>query len=177
MLRRTLYLVVGGLALATVACSLLSQVAGSVANKVVGSGFTSVNSLWPDVPKMDGMSNDPNLDMPLFAKLYVQTAVKAASGGTGSVDWVAFTTDKTADDVAAYYTVDRMSAQGWDAEQDTACFSGSQQGVAEAGAICLFSKSSSNPQIVLAILAASDTSANKTDVFFLRVSEQVTPTP
>lgn len=177
MVKRTLFLVVGGMALATVACSLLGQVAGSVVNKVAGSGFTSVNSLWPDVPKMDGLTNDPNLDMPVYAKIYVQTALKAMSGGTGSVDWVAYTTDKTADDVAAYYTAERMSAQGWDADQTNACFSGSQQGVSEAGAICLFSKTNSNPQVVLAILAASDTNANKTDVFFLRLSEQVTPTP
>lgn len=177
MSRRFLYVTVGGLALATMACSLLSQVAGSVVNKVAGSGFTSVNSLWPDVPKMDGLTNDPNLDMPIYAKIYVQTALKAASGGTGGVDWVAFTTDQTAADISNYYTVARMSAQGWDADQSTPCFSGSEQGVSEAGTICLFTKSSSSPQVLLAILAATDTSSNKTDVFFLRVSEQVTPTP
>ena len=164
-------------AIMALSCSPLSQLAGSVANKVVSGAFNPAGSLWSDVPKMDGLNDNPNLDVPVWVKLYVQTALKAMSGGTGSVDWVGFTTDKTPDDVSSYYTNDRMSAQGWDSEQQTPCFSGSQEGVSEAGAICLFAKTSSNPQIVMAIIAATDTSTNKTDVFFLRVSEQVTPTP
>lgn len=168
---------VGAAALTLLSCSLLNQVAGNVVNKVAGSGFTAAGSLWSDVPKMDGLTDDPNLDVPVWAKLYVQTVLKAMSGGTGSVDWVAFTTEKTADDVAGYYTIERMTGQGWDSEQQTPCFSGSQEGVSEAGAICLFGKTSSSPQVVMAIMAATDTSTKQTDVFFLRLTEQVTPTP
>jgi hypothetical protein len=171
------FVLVGAAALTLLSCSLLSQVAGKVVNQVAGSGFTAAGSLWPDVPKMEGLTDNPNLDVPVWAKLYVQTALKAMSGGTGSVDWVAYTTDKTPDDVAGYYTNERMTVQGWDSEQQTPCFSGSQEGVSEAGAICLFGKTSSNPQVVMAIMAATDTSTKQTDVFFLRLTEQVTPTP
>jgi hypothetical protein len=169
---------IGLAAILALSCSPLSTAANAVANQVAGSGFNPAGALWSDVPKMDGLNDDPNLDAPTWAKLYVQTVLKAASGGTGSVDWVALSTDKTPDDVATYYTVERMSAQGWDADQQEACFSGSQEGVSDAGTICVFGKTSSNPQSVLAIIAAADdTTTGKTDVFFFRLTEQVTPTP
>jgi len=129
------------------------------------------------VPKMDGLTDDPNLDVPVYVRLYVQTALKAASGGEGGVDWIGFTTDKSPADIQAFYTLDRMRSQGWDTDSGIPCFSGSDQGVSDVGAICLFTKQESNNQTIVAIMAASDSSSNKTDVFFLRLTAQTTPTP
>jgi len=171
-------LVVFVLVLAVMSCSPLSQIAGKAIDQVAaGSGFTVAGSLWPDVPKMDGLTDDPNLDVPVYVRLYVQTALKAASGGEGGVDWIGFTTDKSPADIQAFYTLDRMRSQGWDTDSGIPCFSGSDQGVSDVGAICLFTKQESNNQTIVAIMAASDSSSNKTDVFFLRLTAQTTPTP
>jgi hypothetical protein len=164
-------------AMLALSCSPLSQLAGNVADKVVsGAGFTAVDHLWSDVPQMDGMTAT-NMDIPVYVKLYVQTALKAASGGEGGVDWIGFTTEKSPTDVQAYYTMDRMSSQGWNSETGAPCFSGSDQGISEVGAICIFTKQEASQQAVVTILATSDKSTNKTNVFFLRVTAQTTPTP
>jgi hypothetical protein len=164
-------------AVMALSCSPLSTAANAVANQVVGSGFRVVDQLWTDVPRMDGMTSAEQ-DVPIWVKLYVQTVLRAMSGGEGSVDWIVFTTKKTPSDIEAYYTLDRMGSQGWDTQgQDTACLSGSEQGVSEAGLICVFEKQGSNKQDLLAIMAGTDTTTNQTDIFFLRLTAKVTPTP
>jgi hypothetical protein len=151
-------------AVMALSCSPLSTAANAVANQVVGSGFRVVDQLWTDVPRMDGMTSAEQ-DVPIWVKLYVQTVLRAMSGGEGSVDWIVFTTKKTPSDIEAYYTLDRMGSQGWDTQgQDTACLSGSEQGVSEAGLICVFEKQGSNKQDLLAIMAGTDTTTNQTDI-------------
>lgn len=164
-------------ALMALSCSPLSQVAGKAIDQVAGSGFTATGNLWPDVPKMDGLEHDPNMDIPVYARLYVQTALKAASGGEGTVDWIAFTTDKTTDDINAFYTQDRMTGQGWDSDSGIPCLNGSDQGVSDAGTICIFSKEETDQKTIVAIMAAADSSTGKTDVFFMRLTAKATPTP
>ncbi len=164
-------------AITGLSCSPLSTAANAVANQVVGSGFRVVDQLWTDVPRMDGLTSAEQ-DIPIYVKLYVQTVLRATSGGEGSVDWIVFTTDKTPGDIEAFYTLERMGGQGWDVEsQDTACLSGTEQGVNEVGTICVFEKQGSNKQDLLAIMAGTDTTTNQTDVFFLRLTANVTPTP
>jgi hypothetical protein len=179
--KNRLVIVIAAAAMLTFACTCpflgsLSQIAGGAAQLAGNAGLTNASQLWPDVPKMDGLDSS-SLEMPVYVKLYIQTALKAMSQGEGNVDWIAFTTKKTADDVQAYYTSDRMSSAGWDQSQDQPCFSGSDQGMGQVGAICAFAKQGANQQDLLAILAATDSSSNTTNVFFLRLQAKVTPTP
>ena len=178
MMRRSrIWLVVCAAALMALSCSPLSQLAGNAIGQVTGSDFTTAGTLWPDVPQMDGLNHDPNMDIPVYVRLYVQTALKAASGGEGAVDWIAFTTDKSTDDINAYYTQDRMTGQGWDSDSGIPCLNGSDQGVSDAGTICIFTKQETNQKTIVAIMAAADTSTGKTDVFFMRLTAKATPSP
>ena len=72
--------------------------------------FKTVTQLWSDVPRMDGMTVS-EIEMPLFAKLLMQTMMnQVLGGGTSSGDWIFFTIGKTPDDVKGFYTTARMTA-------------------------------------------------------------------
>jgi hypothetical protein len=179
--KNRLVIVLGAAALVSLACTCpflgsLSQIAGGAAQLAGNAGMTNASQLWPDVPRMDGMDSS-SVDMPVYIKLYIQTALKAMSQGEGNVDWIAFSTKKTPDDVQAFYTSERMAAAGWDPTEAQPCYNGSEQGVDQVGALCGFAKQSGSDQELLAILATSDTTTNTTTVFFLRLQAIVTPTP
>jgi hypothetical protein len=183
MVRRH-HLVVGWLATMVLIGSLACGSLGSVVNQVVNAGktYTNTTTLWSDVPKMDGLAPSPS-DLPPTLKLLIETVIGNLGAlnptnephTTGSVDWIAYTTAKTPDDVSSFYTNERMVTAGWDSSSSAPCFSGDQYGFSEFGAICVFTKQSSNTQ--LAIIASLDSTTKQTSVFFLRVTENVTPTP
>ena len=169
------------LMLATLACGILN----SAVNKAVGgdNNLQVASSLWSDVPKMDGLQPS-QMDMPLPIKLLMNTILgnlgrlnpQGQDQTTGAIDWIVFTTDKTPDDVQAFYTNERMTASGWDdAGQDTTCVSGSESGFAQVGVFCVFAKQAEN--IDLAIIAAADEQTKQTDVFFLRLQSNPTAVP
>ena len=107
--RHGFFILVSLLALSSLACSLSGLIPG-----VGGSNSSSgtVANLWPDVPKMDGITVIQQ-DMPLEFQLAVQAFFAAASGNQGSINFIAYTTDKTPADVVAYYSADRMKTAGW----------------------------------------------------------------
>jgi len=143
------------------AANLLSSKAGTIAN------------LWSDVPKMDGLSKS-NLDLPVEAKVMMQGYFSAASQGQGNLDFIAFTTDQAPSDVVDYYTVDRMSQAGWNANDQIGCSVYDAMVTAtpgsNGGALCIFAKDEGNNKgALLAIFAAPDNKTTQTDVFFARV--------
>jgi len=169
-------------ALVSLACGLLD----TVVNKAVGSNenFTRTTSLWSDVPQMDGLKPSELDSMPPFIKLALRFILgnlgrlnaPGEDQTTGNIDWVAFTTDQTPDDVSGFYTNERMVASGWDdAGQDSTCVSGSESGYSQIGVFCVFVKQKENIQLVL--VAAQDEQTGQTNVFFLRLQTFVTPTP
>jgi hypothetical protein len=169
------------LALATLACGLLNN----AVNQAVGgnNNYTAVSTLWSDVPPMDGLQPS-QMDLPLPIKLVMRTIIgnmgrlnpQGQDQTTGNIDWIVFTTDKTPDDVANFYTNARMVAGGWDdAGQDSTCVSGSNTGSSEVGVFCVFEKQKENIQ--LAIIAGQDSQTKKTNVFFLRLQSFPTAVP
>ena len=137
-----------------------------------GGGSSGNRELWPDVPKMEGM-NAADLGLSLAAKLAIQAAFQ------GAIDYVAFNTDKTAADVQAFYTAEKMTEAGWQSDSNMGCIGDEQGGAAGLGLLCFFAKDTDGKQEALAIVAATDDATKKTQVFFVRVdvSSLETPTP
>ncbi len=155
--------------LASLACSVTSLLPGG------SSGLRATNDLWSDVPKMDGLGAS-DLEVPLVARIMVETMLSGLAGGTGNGDFAAFTTNKTGADITAFYTNERMAANGWEASDTSTCLNGSEQGY--NGVFCVFIKEGAANQTGLVILASPDeNNAVVTNVFFIRVENQVTPTP
>jgi hypothetical protein len=178
--------VIAVLAMTSLGCGLLSGAVNSAVNKAVGGNqtFTKTDALWSDVPQMDGLTPSTQDTMPTFIKLGLDLILgnlgrlnpAGTDQTTGNIDWLVFTTDKTTDDIANYYTNAKMVESGWDdAGQDSTCLKGTDAGVAQVGVFCVFQKQADNTQ--LAIIAAQDTQTNQTNVFFLRLQENTTPTP
>lgn len=174
--RPGIFIVIGVLVLTSLACSLSSVVSG-----VTGAGSAgTVSDLWPDVPKMSGMDVSKDA-IPLEVKVMVQTFLAGASGNQGSVNFVAYTTDHSLADVIAYYSDDRMKSAGWDSTDLSGCIADTTSATPSVqGGICLFGKTNpDNSGTLLAIVPSTNTTTNKTDIFFARIDikDINTPTP
>ena len=179
-----LILVFALIAFATMACFITDTVGSTVGNAVgnaIGGDtvFTTQGSLWADVPQMDGLVKS-DLDIPLAGKLLLQTMMsQILAEGKGGADWIAFTTQKTSADLTNFYTNELMATNGWEATDSSTCLSGSDQGVAQVGAFCIFAKQEGIKDIGLMVIAIpDDKDSAKTNVFFIRIeSQDTTPTP
>jgi uncharacterized protein YceK len=179
MKRLVLVVLLAGLVLAASACSVVTSLtSGNSANT------KPVTELWSDVPKMDGLTPS-QIDLPLPIKLVMRTVLgnmgRLNSAGqdqsTGNIDWIVFTSAKTTDDLKNFYTPDKMAASGWQAGDQSTCFSGGNAAVAQVGALCVFQKQQGAVQTYLAIIAAQDNQTKQLNVFFLRLEAAGTPTP
>jgi hypothetical protein len=165
----------------TLACGALNL------GNLIGGGqqYTTAGQLWSDVPPMDGLSPSQLTDIPLPIKLILRTVLgnlgrlnpQGQDQTTGNIDWIAFNSTGTPDDVKNFYTSDRMVASGWDQSDQSTCFSGSDQGAPDVGVICVFGKTKTATQTYLAIIASQDASTKQTTLFYLRLEQAVTPTP
>jgi hypothetical protein len=146
-------LLVGAL-IFTSACGMVSSLMG-------GSSSGTVNDLWSDVPRMDGLTKT-DMEMPLAVRLGLQAMLQ------GRMDFIAYTTDATPQAVVDFYTAERMTEQGWTDAQGTGCYGGETETTAEGG-ICVFNKVTEDKSEVLGIVTALDEETGKTAVFFARV--------
>ncbi len=164
-----------GLALAALACGPI----GNLVENALGGGsdMTAVSSLWSDVPAMDGMTAAQQVDIPTWLKALARpimdTMMRGLNDGkeAGHWDWTAFSlSGKTPADVQAFYTPERMAADGWQ-QAEAACLPMGDQGL-----LCSFTKQEAGKTTGLIILAATDEQKKETSVFFLR-AEGVEGTP
>ncbi len=168
------------LAVFSMSCSFFSTVANGVANKVgnavLGGGNAgTVTQLWPDVPQMDGLTQE-NLDLPPTAKAAIQLVMTATTGGNGTLNFISFTTTQTPQDVTNYYTTDRMTTAGWNGQDQPGCTGVDTSSSTSGGGACFFDKTdTNNKSVLLGIFIATDSTTKKTEVFFMRV-EAAAPT-
>jgi len=127
----------------------------------------TVSALWPDVPAFAG-AQKADLEIPLGARLAMQAMMQ------GKLNFIAFTTDKSAEDVKAFYSNDRMKAVGW-TPNEKGCL-GDTQDEKSQGAICLFGKKDSVKDEGLAIIVAENDKTKKTEIFYARI-DLTRPTP
>ena len=139
-----------------------------------GGGGESSKSIWPDVPiPPDAKGSDVRLPLPL--RLLIQTAVRASSSSENvdvdKFDFIGYTTEQTPQQVAEFYSEERMSAAGWSAANGMNCTAsmGEQGG---GGGFCMFAKEGGSQQSVLFIATASDDGKDETNIFFVRFDGQ-----
>jgi hypothetical protein len=154
----------------TLSCGLTSGISGLVG----GNKTTTVNDLWSDVPRMDGMTK-VDMELPLPAKLAIQGFIKSSSKGEGSLDFIAFTTPQSVADVTNFYSTTKMEEAGWTLPDQPGC--SGEQSAAAGGAVCFYGKQNpDNTGSFLVIFAGEDSKSNQTQVFFMRVDAKDLPT-
>jgi hypothetical protein len=145
-----------------VSCRMVESLSG-------GEKGGTVSTLWPDVPPFEGATKT-DLQIPLGPRLILRAATQ------GKINFIAFTTSKTAQDVKDYYSADRMKAVGW-TPHDKGCI-GDTADQKNQGAVCLFQRKDGNKQELLAIIVAENEKTKQTDIFYARIdATQPTPSP
>lgn len=143
-------------------CRMLENLAGN-------SSAGTVATLWPDVPPFEGATK-ANLEIPLGARLAIRAMMQ------GKISFIAFTTTKSAQEVQDFYTNDRMKAAGW-TPSEKGCISDSENEKSK-GAVCLYSRKSTDKQEGLAIVVAQDEKTKQTEIFYVRADiTQPSPSP
>lgn len=172
-MKRGFALFLATIMLFTLGCGMLNSWLG------LSSSAGTVGELWPDVPPLEGATK-ADLEIPLVFQLMIKTVAKSG------VNYIAFTTPKTPDEVKSFYTAEVMQANGWKTVQMEGG-DASQQGcvadqadAASDGAFCLFSKEEGDKQTLLAIIIAQDEQSQQTSVFYARIEGsnielQITP--
>ena len=161
------------------ACGALNTVVGGDAT------YKPASELWSDVPRMDGLTPSELEDLPLPVKLLMRTLLgnlgslnaEGEDKTTGNIDWISFNSSGTPEDIKNFYTPELMAAQGWEQSDSSTCLSGSEQGIPQVGAFCVFGKEQNGLQTMLAIFATRDETTKQTSAFFLRLEIAATPTP
>ncbi len=136
-----------------ISCKLSEKLAG---DKNAGT----VSELWSDVPPFQGATK-AEIEIPLGMRLLIRGMTQ------GKVNFISFRTDKPAQDVKDFYSVDRMKAVGWIAN-DKGC-TGDTEDTKNHGALCLFSKKNNGKEEALAIIVAQDEKLPDTNIFYARV--------
>jgi hypothetical protein len=127
----------------------------------------TVSSLWPDVPPLAGATK-ADLEIPLGARLAIRAMMQ------GKINFIAFTTDQSAQEVQAFYSNERMKAAGW-TPSNKGCV-GDTEDKDNHGAVCLFKRKDGKKEEGLAIVLGQDEKTKKTEVFYVRI-ELPEPTP
>lgn len=144
---------------------------GAVSSFLGGSNAGTVESLWPDVPAMPGMTK-AKLDLPLPARLLIQSAFQ------GKFDFIAYTSANPPKDVLAFYSKERMAAAGWNTDAGGCIGDTSAGGSAAQGAVCFFNKKEGAKDLGLAVVIATDDKSKQTQTFYARIDlTGATPTP
>jgi hypothetical protein len=112
-------------------CLMIVIVGGScrmVETLTGNSKAGTVSALWSDVPPVSGATRT-DLALPLGARLMIRAAMQ------GKLNFIAFATEKSAQEVQDFYTKERMKAAGWVASEQ-GCV-GDTEDQESQGAVCL----------------------------------------
>jgi hypothetical protein len=155
-------------------CLLLAMLGGScrMVDTLTGNSKAgTVDALWPDVPPIAGATKT-DLALPLGARMMIRAAMR------GKVSFIAFTTEKSAQEVQDFYTKERMKSAGWVAN-DRGCVSDTEDQTSQ-GAVCLFDRQDGKKKEGLAIILAQDEKSKQTDIFYARIDltePEASPSP
>jgi hypothetical protein len=127
----------------------------------------TVSSLWPDVPPLEGATK-ADLEIPLGARLAIRALMQ------GKINFIAFTTDQSPQDVQSFYSNERMKAAGW-TPSDKGCVGDTEERDTH-GAVCFYKRKDGKKEEGLAIVLAQDEKTKKTEIFYARI-EMPEPTP
>ncbi len=141
-----------------VSCRMIESLAG-------GEKAGTVSDLWPDVPRFEG-AKKADLQIPLGPRLILRAVMQ------GKINFIAYTTEKSAQDVKDFYTNERMTSAGW-TPHEKGCV-GDTEDQKNQGAACFYERKNGSKQEVLAIIVAEDDKTKQTNIFYARID--TTPT-
>jgi hypothetical protein len=147
------FLVICLLLTVCLSCRMIETLTG---NEKAGT----VDSLWSDVPPIEGATR-ADMAIPLGARLAIRAAMR------GQINFIAFTTNKSAQEVASFYSNERMKAAGW-TSNEKGCISDTDTKETR-GAICFYERKDGAKNEGLAIVVAQDDKSKQTDVFYARI--------
>lgn len=153
-------LVLALLASLVISCRMVETLTGN-------SKAGSVSSLWPDVPAFAGATK-ADLEIPLGPRLALRAMMQ------GKIDFIAFTTQSSADEVKAFYSNELMKAAGW-TPNDKGCIGDSEDEKSQ-GAVCLYTRKGNGKDEGLAIIIAQDEKTRLTQIFYARM-DMTRPNP
>jgi hypothetical protein len=131
-----------------------------MAERLTGSSQSgSINELWPDVPAFAG-AKKVDLQLPFAARVVIQTMVK------GKMNFIAFNTDKSSQEVKAFYSRERMNSAGW-APHDQGCV-GDNKETEGHGTVCLFTRKDHGKEEGLAIVMSQPEKSGETNIIYAR---------
>jgi hypothetical protein len=145
-----------------------------LAQSVMGTKGGTVSELWSDVPAPPNATK-ANINIPPLVNLMIQGFVQAANAQNSDSDtklesfnFIAYQTSNTPQQVADFYSVEKMKGAGWNSEEAGGCQVGTgDSGI--GGGFCAFGKKdASGKQTVLMILPVQDDSTKQTQIFFIR---------
>lgn len=147
-----------------------------VALGACGGRGDSSKSIWSDVPVPPDAKNS-NIRLPLPMRLLIQTAVRA-SGRSNDVDvdkfdFAGYTTTQSPQQVAEFYSAERMSAAGWNTAEGMNCQSATSEGGGLGGGFCMFVKEGGREQSLLIIATGRDDNDRNTNIFLVRFDGQL----
>ena len=147
---------------AVVSCRMVESLTG-------GEKAGTVASLWPDVPPFAGATK-ADLAIPLGVRLMLRAAMQ------GKINFIAFTTPKSAQEVKDFYSGDLMKSAGWTPNKQ-GCLGDTEDQKSE-GAVCLFEHQDGAKKEGLAIIVAEDKKTKQTDIFYARIDlTEPSPSP
>jgi hypothetical protein len=127
----------------------------------------TVSSLWRDVPPFEGATK-ADLEIPLGARLAIRAMMQ------GKINFIAFTTSKSPQDVQNFYGKELMKSAGW-TPSEKGCI-GDTEGEQSQGVVCLFTRKEGDKREGLAIVMATDERTKQTEIFYVR-ADLSEPTP
>lgn len=168
MRRMGVTLVGMAMVVAAIACSPL----GDLGSLTGGGEAGSINSLWSDVPAYPGATR-VDIEMPLPLKLAVEgmagmigSQLPGDSGTLRELQFVAYSTTDSAEQIQAFYTKERMAGEGWESDEGPGC-GGAEPGMEQFGAFCVFAKETATENSALFVVATAG-DAGESVIFYMR---------
>lgn len=112
----------------------------------------------------------------LLLRSILQPAAESSGVSLDNFEFMIYeSSTKKPQDIANFYTKERMAAAGWTGEETLGCITAPAETGAQGGVYCLFSRKDGQQSTLLAILT-SEPEAGKTELFLLRFKSTGQPT-
>jgi hypothetical protein len=167
-------IIIGGLLFAGLSWWTYHKAKSYVEKELGAASGSKVAELWNDVPRMDGMDQSQQIEMPVGLKIIASKMLDGMMRGVnngkdaGHWDWAAFSVKgKTPNEVQTFYTAERMSEHGWKSEGGCTNMPGG-----EDATFCAFTKQEGQKGTGLIIISTLDKESNATSMFFIRQEGQ-----
>ncbi len=176
-------------------CGFVENIVKKQASSAMGLDTTTASGLWADVPPVDGAKR-VDADIPLAAQVMMKAFISAAnnkgiSQGNSDVklkstEAVMYTSSKSPEDIARFYSKEMMQSNGWTVADQPGCIgSDTMKATAEqaggdnplagmgslGGSFCAFAKQSADKKstTLLVMIFGKDEKSADTNMIYFRV--------